>query len=353
MNPRKDPNENDAYIWKTNKKIAPKNLNIEEAIYILVNLAKDFSVLCAQERDASTKASTGGKLIIWKPIAHGFQETCDVCAKTIFNMLWICKECGFTVCIECFNERKDFEFCESGIAHSLSEILPTQVIPYDLVTTLLEEMCNSSPLWKMPHYSKCMDTESSLSSLPPEGLPANFIYQSDNIEYLGQYGILRLMSPFHQNNGKNFRAQVRVGRPIVISNLHKSLQSALWRPSKFSQLCGEEECSLINCRNGRVVPMQKVRIFWDGFTDVDMRLRDEFGKGMTLMLKDWPQHTDFANLLPKHYEDFMQCLPLPDYTKRSGRLNLVNRLPDIFLRPELGPKMYTAYQRCTMVKTFT
>ena len=39
----------------------------------------------------------------------------------------------------------------------------------------------------------------------------------------------------------------------------------------------------------------------------------------------------------------MKALPLPDYTRREGRLNLAGRLPDCFVRPDLGPKMYNAY----------
>jgi [histone H3]-dimethyl-L-lysine9 demethylase len=32
-----------------------------------------------------------------------------------------------------------------------------------------------------------------------------------------------------------------------------------------------------------------------------------------------------------------------EYTLRNGRLNLAGRLPDCFVRPDLGPKMYNAY----------
>lgn len=39
----------------------------------------------------------------------------------------------------------------------------------------------------------------------------------------------------------------------------------------------------------------------------------------------------------------MEALPLKEYTKRSGRLNLAGRLPECFVRPDLGPKMYNAY----------
>ena len=39
----------------------------------------------------------------------------------------------------------------------------------------------------------------------------------------------------------------------------------------------------------------------------------------------------------------MKCLPLPEYTSREGRFNLASFMPDFFVRPDLGPKMYIAY----------
>lgn len=39
----------------------------------------------------------------------------------------------------------------------------------------------------------------------------------------------------------------------------------------------------------------------------------------------------------------MQALPLKKYTQRDGELNLASRLPSCFVRPDLGPKMYSAY----------
>lgn len=46
----------------------------------------------------------------------------------------------------------------------------------------------------------------------------------------------------------------------------------------------------------------------------------------------------------------MDNLPLPEYTKRDGRLNLAARLPNFFVRPDLGPKMYNAYgENCCKV----
>lgn len=43
------------------------------------------------------------------------------------------------------------------------------------------------------------------------------------------------------------------------------------------------------------------------------------------------------------FADLMRVLPLGEYTQRTGRLNLASRLPECFVKPDLGPKMYIAY----------
>ena len=60
-------------------------------------------------------------------------------------------------------------------------------------------------------------------------------------------------------------------------------------------------------------------------------------------VQDWPPGDDFAELLPTRFSDLMKALPLAEYTHRNGRLNLAGRLPECFVRPDLGPKMYNAY----------
>lgn len=48
-------------------------------------------------------------------------------------------------------------------------------------------------------------------------------------------------------------------------------------------------------------------------------------------------------LYPFRFDDLMKNIPLPEYTRRGGKLNLASRLPNYFVRPDLGPKMYNAY----------
>uniref|UniRef100_A0A1I8HL36 JmjC domain-containing protein n=1 Tax=Macrostomum lignano TaxID=282301 RepID=A0A1I8HL36_9PLAT len=114
--------------------------------------------------------------------------------------------------------------------------------------------------------------------------------------------LLRLREPQHPGNLASFQRQWRRGLPVVVSGCDRFVNSSLWHPRTFSRQFG-------SCR---------------------------------------------ANvILPDRYEDFQRALPLPEYSRRDGRLNLATRLPAFFVQPDLGPKMYNAYgmARCDATGT--
>ncbi|KAK0086395.1 hypothetical protein PV325_003271 [Microctonus aethiopoides] len=155
--------------------------------------------------------------------------------------------------------------------------------------------------------------------------------------------LLRLCDPNNVNNYRIFQDQWKRGQPVIVSDISKSLNIDLWHPDSFARDFGNEKNDLINCMNNHLVPNQPMRKFWEGFEHFSKRLKDDKGNPMLLKLKDWPPGEDFAELLPSRYADLMKVLPLSEYTHRNGRLNLASRLPDCFVRPDLGPKMYNAY----------
>lgn len=155
--------------------------------------------------------------------------------------------------------------------------------------------------------------------------------------------LLRLLDASNPNNIILFQEQWKRGQPVMVSDVSKKLNLDLWQPSSFTRDFGEEKNDLVNCTNGNLLPKQAMKKFWDGFENITKRLKDEKGNPMLLKLKDWPPGGDFAEILPTRFADLMKNLPLPDYTHRDGRLNLASRLPDYFVRPDLGPKMYNAY----------
>ncbi|KAK7792128.1 hypothetical protein R5R35_009657 [Gryllus longicercus] len=155
--------------------------------------------------------------------------------------------------------------------------------------------------------------------------------------------LLRLTDPNHKGNYRIFQDQWKRGQPVIVSDVAKHLDMNLWHPDSFSRDFGDDKNDLVNCMTGNLVPNQPMRKFWEGFENFAKRLKDERGNPMLLKLKDWPPGDDFAEMLPSRFSDLMRVLPLSEYTHRTGRLNLASRLPECFVRPDLGPKMYNAY----------
>lgn len=162
-------------------------------------------------------------------------------------------------------------------------------------------------------------------------------------EWLCDGKLLRLLDPRNSNNRILFQEVWKRGQPVIISEVSKSLTLDLWHPQTFLRDFGDKPNDLINCLTGNLVPNQPMRHFWEGFLSVHKRLIDGNGDPMLLKLKDWPPGDDFAEILPKRFDDLMKGLPMPEYTLRDGQLNISSCLPKMFVPPDLGPKMYNAY----------
>ncbi|EDW59388.1 lysine-specific demethylase 3A [Drosophila virilis] len=162
-------------------------------------------------------------------------------------------------------------------------------------------------------------------------------------EWLCDGKLLRLTDPMHPDNRVLYQEVWKCGQPVMISEVARSLNLELWHPQAFCRDFGDKPNDLINCLNGNLVPNQPMRHFWEGFQCMHKRLLDMNGKPMLLKLKDWPPGDDFAEILPTRFADLMRGLPMPEYTLRTGNLNIASCLPKMFVPPDLGPKMYNAY----------
>uniref|UniRef100_A0A1Q3FWM2 [histone H3]-dimethyl-L-lysine(9) demethylase n=1 Tax=Culex tarsalis TaxID=7177 RepID=A0A1Q3FWM2_CULTA len=169
------------------------------------------------------------------------------------------------------------------------------------------------------------------------------LYPNVAHQWLCNGRLLRLLDPLNDNNYTTFHDQWERGQPVMVSYVSGAMDMNLWHPESFIRDFGEEENDLINCLNGKLVRGQQMKVFWEGFERIGFRLLDERDRPMILKLKDWPPGDDFAEMMPTRFNDLMKCLPLAEYTRREGRLNLASRLSSFFVRPDLGPKMYSAY----------
>ncbi|MEE6511314.1 hypothetical protein FKM82_017799 [Ascaphus truei] len=179
----------------------------------------------------------------------------------------------------------------------------------------------------------------------PHGLPIQPSLMGFNTPHywLCDNRLLCLQDPSNKSNWNVFRECWKQGQPVMVSGVHHTINVDLWRPESFRREFGDQEVDLVNCRTNDIITGATVGDFWDGFEDLSSRLKTDEGEAMVLKLKDWPPGEDFRDMMPSRFEDLMNNIPLPEYTRREGKLNLASRLPAYFVRPDLGPKMYNAY----------
>ncbi|XP_073541504.1 probable JmjC domain-containing histone demethylation protein 2C isoform X3 [Phyllobates terribilis] len=154
--------------------------------------------------------------------------------------------------------------------------------------------------------------------------------------------ILWLRDHRHNSNWKLFRECWKQGKTVVVSGNHKRMNPNLWKSEAISQDFGEHQGDLLNCKEG-VVLSGNVNEFWDGFEEVSKRQKLKNGETILLKLKDQPSGEDFRNMMLARHEDFFRMLPVPEYCNPDGKFNLASHMPSFFVRPDLGPRLCSAY----------
>ncbi|KAL0062643.1 hypothetical protein AAF712_010480 [Marasmius tenuissimus] len=133
-----------------------------------------------------------------------------------------------------------------------------------------------------------------------------------------------------------FQDHWRKGIPLMVEGLSSSFQIQ-WTPEYFIEKYGNQTCIVIECQkedNKRVTVGQFFKTFQPGDDGT-------LGPG-NWKLKDWPPSTDFKTAFPELYEDFSQVVPIPQYVRRDGVMNISSHFPQNTVAPDLGPKMYNA-----------
>lgn len=146
-----------------------------------------------------------------------------------------------------------------------------------------------------------------------------------------------------EENYKLFQSQWQKGKPVMVANVTKNMRKFIWTPEYFQMRFGSQKHSVINCQNDTVITRVPMKHFWNGFNSYKTRLPVDNETKLILKLKDWPTLSDFADEMKDHFEDLAKFLPFSAYSSRDGKYNLAKYLPNHFLCPDLGPKMYSAY----------
>ncbi|KAJ3411283.1 hypothetical protein HDV05_002429 [Chytridiales sp. JEL 0842] len=161
---------------------------------------------------------------------------------------------------------------------------------------------------------------------------------------------LKRISALDEKGYEVFLGEFSKGKPVLVYDCHKIPSSVEnveerevgigehWEPEWFLRNHGHEEALVANCETAGLGGM-KVSRFFEGFGkgEGSVKRKDVW------KLPDWPTTTDFETKFPLHFADFYKMVPFAKYTARNGSLNIAARLDEIYLPPDLGPKMYIAY----------
>ncbi|UJR20979.1 hypothetical protein I4U23_024085 [Adineta vaga] len=360
-------------------------LNISDANYIFTRIAKVFCLMFHHEQNERTTHNE--KNIIWKKYMAGWREVCDDCSTTLFNYHYMCKQCGYMVCIECYNQfsqltnerRKKLKLiCTHDESFSLSEFIPWEVmvkLRHNVIDYLSQlkldysiKLYNSSKAENLSTFIKSLkmkrshdarDVQKKWSSLDCNNDPQIEFYCNDRLPVFNEW--------ISENAKQFFRKVWSTSCPVLVKQVHKNLSEKLWQPEAFKEhmIDHRETPALWDCETLTPILTNEIILsrFWDGFERLNIRLRDDEhnGRPRILKLKDWPTKKDFASVFPNLLHDLMTHIPFSDYTKRSyvydgvtyygGAMNIVERLPSCLLKPDLGPKLYIAYSQLTSLAT--
>jgi lysine-specific demethylase 3 len=404
--PKQDAQIEDLKLWLPSQDLSPQNMDKETARTILTNLSSQFRTIYKQELEAETFAED--LTPAWKRVVQGVREMCDVCEATLFNKHWACGKCGFVVCIDCYrarvnnqpspavtvdSEAKDKDFfhwllCNNNKSHQLDSLMLTQIIAGDALEEVsnrlgvLARLGKKSNGWKSPDKKPMVNgikdetdvkdedeaddgksslrdllgTEEEMSPGPPEEREVLRMDLADTeAEFPGaphrwicDGTLLRLEEPGNSHNLGLFKLVWKRAQPVIVTGLGDRLESRLWQAETLANL-PDPAYDPTNPEASSISHGQSIKKFFDGFNAVAKRPVTDAGEPMTLKFKEnWPSQEDhFAELLPAQFKDLMRVLPLPDYTSREGRLNLAARLPECFVRLDLGPRMWGGYSKAT------
>ncbi|KAM6183262.1 putative JmjC domain-containing histone demethylation protein 2C isoform 3-T3 [Erethizon dorsatum] len=210
----------------------------------------------------------------------------------------------------------------------------------DIIASVVE---NKIP----PNKTSKMSVKSELKEDPKESRKSamndnNKLYNDIPHSWICEKHILWLKDYKNNNNWKLFKECWKQGQPAVVSGVHKKMNISLWKAESISLDFGDHQADLLNCKDS-IISNANVKEFWDGFEEVSKRQKNKSGETVVLKLKDCPSGEDFKTMMPARYEDLLKNLPLPEYCNPEGKFNLASHLPGFFVRPDLGPRLCSAY----------
>ena len=329
-------------------------------------------------------------------MVQGVREMCDVCDTTLFSFHWACGRCGFVVCVDCYHDRKSekvrswpngggddsddkdlsdkeqqqqdgysWQLCTNKSSHDLEKLMLTQIITGDLLEKLNSKLKKVYPAAEASGNDTVgqKDGRGSNSLRELMGDVKDFIedrVQDEQQHYIRKWGEIKEDRVFFRpndldnhrvlrmDNGEDteaFRQAWGQGQPVLVTEMTRKMNVKLWSPSALVNEFGDQKVEFVDAVSGDSLGHHSLQTFFQGFSVASRRsVRDKEGRKAVVKLKDWPAAAASEDFFSTpRAEDFLQHLPFQSYTSKRGVFNLTSALPDVFMRPDLGPRVFLSY----------
>lgn len=178
--PTNDPNSDDLNVWMPDPENPPTSMDIRTSIYLLRKVGDQFCEVWKADHQAVDDNISVEPSIAWKKIVADIREMCDVCATTIFNYHWTCGNCGFTVCPDCYRDRKalvanawsknkkerdeySWLLCHKREPHKIESLILTQIVAGKSLDILERQIHSVRHIWQIPQFCNCELSQQMIS----------------------------------------------------------------------------------------------------------------------------------------------------------------------------------------------
>ena len=215
--------------------------------------------------------------------------------------------------------------------------------PYNLEYYVRPSECNYS--WRAETGSatksfSLSDTKSTYKGVAHSWLCNGYVLRIDSSNLDMQENESTLLSLFKEVWQR--------GQPVMFSDVYRKMDVSLWTPHRMAEDFGDTRAEFLDAVSGESLGNHLLKKFFEGFSVTSRRtVKNRQGKPAIIRLSDWPPQggEDFMNSLPLRTTDFHKSLPLPVYTssKENASFNLSASLPEVFMRPDIGPRALLSY----------
>ncbi|XP_072341762.1 uncharacterized protein [Scyliorhinus torazame] len=152
-----------------------------------------------------------------------------------------------------------------------------------------------------------------------------------------------LQSLNQKKNWKLFQEYWIKGLPVLVSGVLTSTDSNSWTPECLKEKLGEQSVSLVNCRDQSVLTRARSKEFWQGFKSNSDCHRPKARGTKILRLDYCTSEKEFSERMPAQFDELHRHLPLSEYTRNDGKLNLISRLPEETAKSQLELRVCSVY----------